>query len=1192
MNTQWGGGGATAAGSKPTKAHLGERNRFYYNDSLKRWVVEGEEQSVIDEMNSSSAGPPIMNTSSSTNQTPAPSTTPQYNNNMYNNNTENSNGMTNGNGNTTSNGYDNSTMASVGRAKSADNFTTGMNGMGAPSIGAPGRSITSSSRNNSSLRSRYVDPLSSSSSTSSTPSSTPKNNSFNTIPAPNHLMGGGLNTLIPTANMFMPSQPISNGFSANSNGSNGNVGISTNNAAPSFFVPQQLSVSQSDTSTDERVSTTTKDASDNMVQSQFLQGTDNDSSLQSQTNDLDIGYRQQQQQHSEKQNSSSIGNTNLGGDLREEVSSNETFACNYNDAYQNYSNEQQQHQHQQQQQQQQQPTESVDHQTSNVSEYSERSLRSNSMQESNNQNDNNFNTYNVLQPINGNNYNDDSIAGAPSYYYNSTYTTSTTTTMSASGQNGSYDYYGAENNNNYIGNISETSNHDVDTVGNGEDTTSTDDNINVPPIKTHAENAVNLNYTGFESRHEYDNGGGSVDNAYDERDSLGSLNNTKIDNKTIPFTDSPYHNRSHSGSEFFRSIQSETPTPTAEVPSQMKNTTEELWTQREYATSTNYGDTDSRYPPSLNTDTISHTNAAPMNATTTTTTTMTTTTANDNNYYAQNYNYSQGYPGESSYYYQYEESTDLAENANQSYQQPMESTSMPVATHSNDVVPLTSMRAVLESATPGDFENVNETYQTTSFNRQEEEKEEDGSDASFLKTTLPRPRPATSPSTVDSTLPPPPTAQAGSSNTAGLGLGSMGMGMSMGMGGGAGGSDTYYRMSNTNGAHAGISSSNSQEQERRYRFGDSPASAYDESNYGGKGQQSNAGIIGGEMASADNDSSEDEVNPLQFAPPSTPALNEAMASTTAARVHTPTSEPPSMPSSPVVLSPNPSSIPTPMPSQMIPNSSTVVPHTLSSVSDIAASSSAAVAPPPPPPPPPTTTTTMASLHHPTQSFTNYTTPTTAAIPAPAVANGSTSASSAQDPLSPTPRKVIHRLAAAVDSEEHLQAILEMDMKLRDAQETIQSQQQDIYRQQEYIGELQQYYSTQFDAHQRQLDARLQHEMSRREELEQQLEESLNRLSFLNVATQDNNSNTSNNYNNDSKQRDEDDEDGIQEVGEGEASSSNQKGNEEGDDDEMSDLLCCLGQESKKVLILTQKLEEMGVNVDDLLDGIDDDFSLG
>lgn len=46
---------------------------------------------------------------------------------------------------------------------------------------------------------------------------------------------------------------------------------------------------------------------------------------------------------------------------------------------------------------------------------------------------------------------------------------------------------------------------------------------------------------------------------------------------------------------------------------------------------------------------------------------------------------------------------------------------------------------------------------------------------------------------------------------------------------------------------------------------------------------------------------------------------------------------------------------------------------------------------------------------------------------------------------------------------------------------------------------------------------------------------------------------------------------------------------EGDaEEQMSDLLVCLGQEEAKVEALRQKLEDMGMDVDAILAGIDDD----
>ncbi|QDZ20386.1 hypothetical protein A3770_04p29040 [Chloropicon primus] len=47
--------------SKPTKAHLGEKSKFYYNENLKRWCVEGEEgEEDGADGNSSGIAPPPM----------------------------------------------------------------------------------------------------------------------------------------------------------------------------------------------------------------------------------------------------------------------------------------------------------------------------------------------------------------------------------------------------------------------------------------------------------------------------------------------------------------------------------------------------------------------------------------------------------------------------------------------------------------------------------------------------------------------------------------------------------------------------------------------------------------------------------------------------------------------------------------------------------------------------------------------------------------------------------------------------------------------------------------------------------------------------------------------------------------------------------------------------------------------------
>ena len=62
--------GSEKKASKPTKAHLGETSKFYYNEKLKRWCVEGEEG---DEGESSDAGiaPPPMSRSVSQDYLPA-----------------------------------------------------------------------------------------------------------------------------------------------------------------------------------------------------------------------------------------------------------------------------------------------------------------------------------------------------------------------------------------------------------------------------------------------------------------------------------------------------------------------------------------------------------------------------------------------------------------------------------------------------------------------------------------------------------------------------------------------------------------------------------------------------------------------------------------------------------------------------------------------------------------------------------------------------------------------------------------------------------------------------------------------------------------------------------------------------------------------------------------------------------------
>ena len=62
--------GSEKKAGKPTKAHLGETSKFYYNEKLKRWCVEGEEG---DEGESSDAGiaPPPMSRSVSQDYLPA-----------------------------------------------------------------------------------------------------------------------------------------------------------------------------------------------------------------------------------------------------------------------------------------------------------------------------------------------------------------------------------------------------------------------------------------------------------------------------------------------------------------------------------------------------------------------------------------------------------------------------------------------------------------------------------------------------------------------------------------------------------------------------------------------------------------------------------------------------------------------------------------------------------------------------------------------------------------------------------------------------------------------------------------------------------------------------------------------------------------------------------------------------------------
>ena len=217
----------------------------------------------------------------------------------------------------------------------------------------------------------------------------------------------------------------------------------------------------------------------------------------------------------------------------------------------------------------------------------------------------------------------------------------------------------------------------------------------------------------------------------------------------------------------------------------------------------------------------------------------------------------------------------------------------------------------------------------------------------------------------------------------------------------------------------------------------------------------------------------------------------------------------------------------------------------------------------------------------TPSFTTRIPPMTPTSPVPTTANGSF--------LSPTPFRTLQTLAAAVESEEDLRSILEMETRIHQYQHELQQQQQRIEAQDSELEaarrHYQDYYYQQYQrdivAQQSQFEAVIAAERRLREEAmeqvqlllqqQQQMQERQSALSEAGTAPNDIASTSAAVHpQNDGTRKDADEND---------------------DDDAMSDLLCCLGQESRKVLVLSNELQRLGVDVDPLLDGIDEDFSL-
>lgn len=218
----------------------------------------------------------------------------------------------------------------------------------------------------------------------------------------------------------------------------------------------------------------------------------------------------------------------------------------------------------------------------------------------------------------------------------------------------------------------------------------------------------------------------------------------------------------------------------------------------------------------------------------------------------------------------------------------------------------------------------------------------------------------------------------------------------------------------------------------------------------------------------------------------------------------------------------------------------------------------------------------------TPSFNARIPPMTPTSPVPTTANGSF--------LSPTPFRTLQTLAAAVESEEDLRSILEMETRIHQYQHELQQQQQRIEAQDSELEaarrQYQDYYYQQYQrdivAQQSQFEALIAAERRLREEAmeqvqlllqqQQQMQERQSAANEAGIAPNDVASTSAAAH-----PPGDDAGDGMRKDAD--------------DDDAMSDLLCCLGQESRKVLVLSNELHRLGVDVDPLLDGIDEDFSL-
>ena len=215
-------------------------------------------------------------------------------------------------------------------------------------------------------------------------------------------------------------------------------------------------------------------------------------------------------------------------------------------------------------------------------------------------------------------------------------------------------------------------------------------------------------------------------------------------------------------------------------------------------------------------------------------------------------------------------------------------------------------------------------------------------------------------------------------------------------------------------------------------------------------------------------------------------------------------------------------------------------------------------------------------------------------------------------LSPTPVKVLKSLAAAVDNEEDLRSILEMETRILQYQEQLQQQRRRLDGQDADLEAARQHYETYYLeqyqqnvlAQQAQYEAVIAEERRMREEQAEQM-----RIIQLQVDAAALREEETAKREEEAAKREEEaakrEEEAAKREEEAAASSSGRerqadsvsaadaKGglcdDEEEEDDEMADLLSCLGQESRKVHVLTKELEKFGVDAEELLAEIDDDF---